>query len=1174
MANIDDMTKLSEEKKGVFSTLASMVGDKVADVKSAFEGDPREIYNRCQKFASMNIEGLPSDFREPLEIFQNATMFNSEILSKLDKKTLSNISALVDTLETLVGKVASFKGEKTPLNKDYADIQKAFREYAEIVTKYDDAVISKTVVNSATIEQQNKDLDIDSRSREIDELITAFSYMGMKVMPDGNGSYTSMEIPDSGVPYVDASGKTQYIRISRETTQEFIDGYLKTGGLSCAKEEENLKIQNEILTNMEANQKEGGFYAPDNDEILAQKKEVEKAKKALAERQAQRISKKGLYAYFLKELKANTSRTSRNKGLMRAVEEKFSINSPEEQLFSIKNNPNIAKDDMMRYALHAIKKEDMEALSVDEDSAFVDNANSKFATGFRNSGRLENILDDIAETNKSAEQVAKDNEQAMDDIVSKYTTIASKLEILSASYKGSPREAELKREARECRSIARSIEGFASAVSAISDEIIGGNIVAPKEVSSIGDAGSAKLVSAIMDAVEISDGVISVTKDLTDKDGNVWLSQSDLDAYLQSGMVARATNNSSLNASQDVSENEDEEEHTYNPECLPNVLAYSLDHEISEGVTVNDVLSKDAMYDRVVSLIDIGDNLIADMFNDFKGRDITASEFIDMLKGQGADLTNGFYGIADTEVFAHVFDYCKLRDAEKEKDPKAEVSMEEKCEGFADAKKQADMGYYYIDSVALAIYEDEKAREKFEKAKPSERQKIFAETLKRLKDNGLKSNPESEVMALARARWANHYNMAHLQNLVENGLGELCESGDKNSEQYQRLTNAVLESYKRREREQRDIDESLKSNNEAVVDREETPTNEATNENGENEEEEAKLRKFGEIFPRGTPANKIAKMLQPYNIKVGKKFLDQMIDAFKNVMVKDPFDSKIKNSIPDLDSTSTKKKDQASDGKDADDKKQEESNDTKSADGGEDKTKEESQKQDATAEKSGGKPVFEGYTSDRIRARVAMVSVGMGISSIMEQVQVEKENADLIKSAMEYMTLYDQPQPSVSINVNGRTSQLILADAMQYVFLNEFASGNKSAEGVEDSIDAITAQLGENKQLINMVNSIKPLMGAITPAEIVNLVRMTAKVQVPQPGEPMSIDLGSNLSQEDIAKFQQAKSFDELRDMVVNTKNVYNQDLVNQIMQTEQLRKSPEYQQAKAHIDNGEMIIN
>lgn len=1200
MANINDMTKLSEEKSGVFSTLASLVGEKMSGVTSVFETDPEKIYAKCKKFASMNLDGVPSEIREPLETFKDAYMLKDDVLRGLDKKTLGIVSSLVNTLETLVEKEANFKGEKTPVNKDYADIQKAFREYSQVVASYDEAVVSKTIIKPATIEQQTKDLGIDIQDRDVSEIITAFSYMGMKVMPDGKGSYTFVEIPERGVPYLDASGKTQFIRISPEATQEVIDKFLKDGKLSCVEEERKLAEQKDILETMKNNQKEGGFYAPSNDEIARQEKEVEKAQKTLDERKSQKITKKGIYRYFIKELESTTSKRGRNNELLRVAREKYSINSPEEQSFSIKNNPSLVKDDIMLYALHAIKKDDMEALaSVEEDTAFVDNASSRFASGIKNSNRLENILDDIAETKKTAEQVAGDNEQAMSDIVNKYTTIASKLEILSASYKGSPREVELKREAYECRSIVRSVEGFASVVSTINNEIMDGTITnAPEEILSIADGGSAKLVSMIMGAVEISEGVITVTKDLTDTNGNVWLSQKDLDAYVQRTNVTMATNNLSSNASQGVLENEDEEEHTFNPECLPNVLAYSLDHEISEGVTVNDVLAKDAMYDTVLSLIDAGDNIIADMYNQFKGKDITASQYMEELAKHNADFSYGVYGIADTDVFVSVFDYCKVRDAEKENDHDAEVSMEEKCEGYADAKKKADMVYYQIDSVALGIYADEKVGEKFENAKPSERQKIFAETLNNLTANGtIKSDPGSDRLALARDRWANHYNMATLQNLAEG----LVQIDGENSEEYKKLTDAVIKSYKKKEEKQGAIDKKLGEAQEPVVDQETMTTNEMAEENEEgNEEENAepKLKKFGEIFPRGTPATKIAKMLQPYNIKVGKKFLDQMIEAFKNVMVKDPFAESTNNKTH----FAMPPKDEKSDGKDADvdknsgsdDKKKEENSDTqektadednknkdvnldassKGVNDGEDKTKEEAQKQGETVESVDGKPVFEGYSPDRIRARVAMVSVGMGVSSIMEQVQVEKENADKIKNAMDYMTLYEDQQPIVSMNINGRTSQVILADAMQYVFLNEFASGNKSAKDVGHSIDAITAQLGENKALIDMVSSIKPLMGAITPAEIVNLVRMTAKIQIPQPGEPMSIDLGSNLSPEDIAKFQQVKSIDELKDIVANTKNVYNQDLVNQIMETEQLRNSPEYQQAKAHIDNKEMIID
>lgn len=1200
MANIDDMVKQSTEKTNIISKL----GEKVSGLSSIFELDRKKVYDKCEKFLKgIDWSKVSGDVKATLEGFTKSRVFEQGNLERVDNNTLSNISSLVDTLEKLVSKEITFSGEKTPLNKDYADIQKAFREYSKVVDTYGGIMYGKVIINSASMEQQSKDLGIDRNGREIDDLISAFAYMGMEIMPDGKGSYTCMEIPDTGIPYLDADGKTQYIRISKNTTESFIEGYLKNGGLSCEKEEKELANQIEILKNYKANQREGGLYAPTNADIANQEREVAKAEKALKTRQAKRITKKGLYTYFVeKELIAKIPKRSQNSELIKTAREKFSIDSPEEQAFAIKHNPNAIKDDMALYASHEIMKTDLQILEEFEvDSSFVDGASSNFATGIRNSNRLENILEDIEGTKVTAGKLASENGQAMSNILRKYEATASKLEILSASYKGSPREGELQDEAKKCREIVKNIQGFSNAVLRIDTDIrFNGTIQDFPEILASIDSG-VKLIPMLIDAVTFDSGKITVTKDLMDANGKVWLSKDQIETYIEAGMLETSQTNS---ATKEAQENETQENETQEnvvqekvaeheqvqaneEESLPDTLSASLDCQVGEGLRFADVFLKDTMYGLAIDLIDSGNNVFADIYDEFKKHDVNAQEFVDGLADK-VDFSNGFDGMVDKDVMISVFDYCKSRDLEKEKDPKSELSIEDNCVGFASARNNANACYHYIDMVSKALFENEEERRKFESADDNARKKIFDETLSKLnKDGAFNDVPTGDKLSIARERWANHFELGALQGLFDSTR----KIGTKEAND---LAKTLLEIGNKKANSQKAINKKLKANGEHVLDLEDVDakTQDQESENDEQaqgeESEDAKLVKFGDVFPRSTPSSKIAKMLQPYNIKVGKKFLDQVIDAFKDVMIKSPWDSqssannKGENAEAGVEpkETATTKQSESPVEKNQEETVAEKQEEAVKTNPEEVKPKEvdndsqiqfnDSQEETQPREKS----IFEGYSQDRIRARVAMVSVGMGVSSIVEQVGVEKENADVVKKAMDYMTLYDSPQPIISININGRTSQLILADAMQYIFLNEFASGNKSAKEVEGSIDAIASQLGDNKALVDMVNSMKPLMGAITPAEVVNLVRMTAKIQVPQPGEPMSIDLGSNLSLEDIAKFQQAKSLDELKDMVANTKNLYNQHLVNQIMETEQLNKSSKFKQAKAYIDEQEMKID
>jgi len=110
-----------------------------------------------------------------------------------------------------------------------------------------------------------------------------------------------------------------------------------------------------------------------------------------------------------------------------------------------------------------------------------------------------------------------------------------------------------------------------------------------------------------------------------------------------------------------------------------------------------------------------------------------------------------------------------------------------------------------------------------------------------------------------------------------------------------RFANSIAEVIKKDERRYLIDRGDLRRAGEAMVDVVVNPDSKLTNMNPNinanttNVKDDDSLIEFGKLYPRGIPQHQIAKMLQPYNIKAGLKFLDQIIDAFQHVMVQNPW---------------------------------------------------------------------------------------------------------------------------------------------------------------------------------------------------------------------------------------------------------------------------------------------
>ena len=85
-----------------------------------------------------------------------------------------------------------------------------------------------------------------------------------------------------------------------------------------------------------------------------------------------------------------------------------------------------------------------------------------------------------------------------------------------------------------------------------------------------------------------------------------------------------------------------------------------------------------------------------------------------------------------------------------------------------------------------------------------------------------------------------------------------------------------------------------------------------------------------------------------------------------------------------------------------------------------------------------------------------------------------------------------------------------------------------------------------------MVQSMSVLMGTLSPAEIINMLKMTAETSADN-----SIELGSKLTKEDIAAFRQLKNMDQIRDMILQSE-LYNQAEIQKVFEAGHELRHPE----------------
>ncbi len=269
----------------------------------------------------------------------------------------------------------------------------------------------------------------------------------------------------------------------------------------------------------------------------------------------------------------------------------------------------------------------------------------------------------------------------------------------------------------------------------------------------------------------------------------------------------------------------------------------------------------------------------------------SAYEFVDTLKksytSKGVDMDKELSGLTSTRTIANVFDNFAGVEGT------GVVASVLTSKGTKDVADSADMAYYYMDKVSEYISNDENLKASYLSMDKSGRQTMIMSILKKLKKSGTLTKPSQNEVKKAQLRWRAYYRRssdeAILLNMRDNGVnitksgsflnkfaGAIAENlnSDRSRHLYDKKTlNNIGED---------SVDINIDNSYGMTLDSPKI-SKEATKEEKEN------LIEFGKLYPRSTPAFKVAKELQPFNIKAGLKFLDQIIESFNNVLVKNPW---------------------------------------------------------------------------------------------------------------------------------------------------------------------------------------------------------------------------------------------------------------------------------------------
>lgn len=294
-----------------------------------------------------------------------------------------------------------------------------------------------------------------------------------------------------------------------------------------------------------------------------------------------------------------------------------------------------------------------------------------------------------------------------------------------------------------------------------------------------------------------------------------------------------------------------------------NILPDVLDLEYS-GTNFNEALKKSTIQSRILRILSSKENNwlkpLFDMYKSENDRSAFLQKMENVARKQGVDL-KVLNEILDVDILLNVFDAIdRIKDDE-------DLSIPAPTRELKSVTDNAENVCVMIDSVAREISNDGKLREGYiSGTEPLRKIVIDAELNKLDRENRLVSN-DKEKRVESLNRWLPYYSY-NADSAVLKALTSIDEKNEFLSTVVASMTEVVEkdEKWLENSREQSyEVDENAKHTS----------------------KEEEKLIEFGKVYPRATPQSKIAKELQPYNIKVGIKFLNAIIDAFNDVLVRE-----------------------------------------------------------------------------------------------------------------------------------------------------------------------------------------------------------------------------------------------------------------------------------------------
>lgn len=312
------------------------------------------------------------------------------------------------------------------------------------------------------------------------------------------------------------------------------------------------------------------------------------------------------------------------------------------------------------------------------------------------------------------------------------------------------------------------------------------------------------------------------------------------------------------------------------------------------GVDFSERFSSEAMQNRMFGVMHSKENNWAEgLYEVFlqqksENPNLSAHDFLRTIK-MGENFDAALSGIVNRETMGNVFDtFSETRGTG--------VVTSFLCS--AKTKKvvsDADLAYFYMDQVSQLISRDESLRENYANMDTAGRQTMIMACLKSLKAKGALDKPTPKQLKAAQARWRPVYRKSADEGVLLGMRDQGVDITDNESFMY-KFAASMSEVIRKDDTRFLSDRRVLRDMEESMVDFDRNPDKFSDDEidfvEREAKPRDANLIEFGKLYPRGIPQYKIEKMLQPFNTKAGLKLLDTIMEAFNDVIVKNPWAEK------------------------------------------------------------------------------------------------------------------------------------------------------------------------------------------------------------------------------------------------------------------------------------------